>query len=76
MVTTVTIAGMRARFAVQAVFTALASVEGITRADVSLGRAVIEHDGRATPDRLREAVALAGCEVVAVEEARRGLPVL
>ena len=77
MVTTLTIAGMRAVYAVRAVFTALASVDGIARADVALGRAVIEHDGRATPDRLREAVALAGYEVVEVRDATRGsLPVL
>ena len=77
MLTTLTISGMRAVHAVRAVYTALASVEGIERADVSLGRAVVEHDGRATPERLREAVALAGCEVTGVEEdRRRTLPVL
>ena len=75
--TTLLIAGMRAVHAVRAVYTALASVEGIAHADVSLGRAVIEHDGRATPERLREAVALAGCEVTRVDEDRRTrLPVL
>jgi hypothetical protein len=51
-------------------------VEGITHADVAMGRAVVEHDGRATAERLREAVALAGCEVVAVHEDRRTLPTL
>ena len=77
VVTTLTIAGMPAVYAVRAVFTALASVEGIAHADVSLGRAVIEHDGRATPERLRAAVALAGCEVTAViEDRRRALPIV
>ena len=75
--TTLTIAGMPAVYAARAVFTALASVEGIAHADVSLGRAVIEHDGRATPDKLRAAVALAGCEVTEViEDRRRALPLL
>lgn len=74
MRTTLTIAGMRAVHAARAVYTALASVDGIAHADVVMGRAVIEHDGRATPERLREAVALAGCEVVAVHEDRRSLP--
>jgi copper chaperone CopZ len=76
MTSTLSIAGMRAVHAVRAVFTALASVEGIAHADVSLGKAVIEHDGRATADKLRAAVALAGCEVVEVREERRSLPVL
>lgn len=75
--TTLTISGMRAVYAVRAVYTALASVEGIAHADVSMGRAVIEHDGRATAASLREAVALAGCEVTRVDEDRRlRLPVL
>jgi copper chaperone CopZ len=73
MFTTLRIAGMLSVHSVRAVFTALAGVEGITGADVELGRAVIEHDGRATPERLREAVALAGCEVVEVVEERRRL---
>jgi copper chaperone CopZ len=75
VITTLTISGMRAVYAVRAVFTALASVEGIASADVSIGRAVIDHDGRATPERLREAVALAGYEVAeVVEDRRRSLP--
>jgi copper chaperone CopZ len=75
VITTLTIPGMRAVYAVRAVFTALASVEGIASADVSIGRAVVDHDGRATPERLREAVALAGYEVAeVVEDRRRSLP--
>jgi copper chaperone CopZ len=76
VVSVVTIRGMVAVHAVRAVFTALAGVEGIARADVELGRATVEHDGRATPERLREAIALAGCEVESVVEERRRLPVL
>ena len=75
--TTVRIAGMRSVHCVRAVFTALAGVEGITRADVTMGRAVVEHDGRATPERLRAAVALCGYEVEeSTEERPRSLPLL
>lgn len=74
MITTLRIGGMLSVHAKRAVFTALTGVEGISRAEVELGRAVIDHDGRATPERLREAVALAGCEVVEVVEDRRRLP--
>ena len=76
VVSVVTIRGMVAVHAVRAVFTALAGVEGISRADVELGRATVEHDGRATPERLREAIALAGCAVESVVEERRRLPLL
>ena len=77
VVSVVTIRGMVAVHAVRAVFTALAGVEGIVRAEVELGRATVEHDGRATPERLREAIALAGCEVESVvEEKKRRLPVV
>ena len=71
--TTLEIAGMHAVHAVRAVHTALAGVPGITRADVSLGRAAIEHDGRATVERLGAAVREAGFEVVRATEDRRTL---
>ena len=61
--------------AVRAVFTALQGVEGIVRADVSLGRATIEHDGRATASRLREAIATAGYVVTEIVEEKRRLAV-
>jgi hypothetical protein len=61
---------------VRAVFTALSAVEGIERAEVKIGRAVIEHDGRATCGRLGEALALVGCEMIACTEERRTLPLL
>lgn len=60
---------------VRAVFTALAGVEGIDRADVSIGKAVIEHDGTVTPDQIRAAVAVAGYEVVDIGNDRRTLPI-
>ena len=76
VVTTLVIRGMPAVHAVRAVYTALAGVEGIATADVTLGRAVIEHDGRATAERLAAAVALAGFEVEQCTEERRRLPTL
>jgi len=76
VVTTLVIRGMPAVHAVRAVFTALTAVEGIATADVSLGRAVVEHDGRATPERLAAAVALAGYEVTEWREERGRLPVI
>ena len=76
MTTVLLIGGMRSVHSVRAVFTALGGVEGVVRAEVTPGRAVVEHDGRVEPDRLREAVALAGCEVVELIEERRRLPTL
>ena len=70
------LSGMHAVHAVRAVFTALTAVEGITRADVQLGRAVIEHDGRATLERLREALAVVGVGIVDAIDERRRLPTL
>ena len=72
----VQIDGMTCQHCVRAVFTALTAVEGIERADVGLGVATIEHDGRATLDAVRDAVAVAGYSVVAGEEQRRRLRVL
>lgn len=74
MQTTVLIQGMSSAHAVRAVFTALAGVGGIDRADVSLGKAVIEHDGTVTVAAIGEAVALAGFEIGDVSESRRILP--
>ena len=61
---------------VQAVFTALTPVEGITSAVVTIGAATIEHDGRATAAALREAIAVAGYEAAPAAEDRRALPLL
>ncbi|MDQ6717428.1 MAG: cation transporter [Gemmatimonadota bacterium] len=74
MQTTVSIQGMSSAHAVRAVFTALAGVSGIDRADVTLGRAVIDHDGTVTVEAIREAVAIAGFEIGEAEENRRVLP--
>ena len=75
MRTTLLIDRMLSVHSVRAVYTALGMVEGITSADVQMGRAIVEHDGRATPEALRTAVELAGCEVRLVSEERRRLPI-
>jgi copper chaperone CopZ len=74
MITTLTITGMSCVHCKRAVFTALAAVPGIVRADVSIGRAVIQHDGSVRGDALRDAVAAAGYKVSDVAEDRRTLP--
>ncbi len=76
MVSTVTISGMSCAHCIRAVFTSLSGVEGISRADVSIGRAVIEHDGSVTAEAVREAISIAGYEVVDVRDDRRTLPVV
>jgi copper chaperone CopZ len=59
---------------VRAVFTSLAGVPGIDRADVSIGQAIIEHDGTVTPERIRDAITIAGYEVKDFKIDRRTLP--
>ncbi len=76
MRTEVTIRGMVAVHARHAVFTALAAVPGIERAEVELGRAVIEHGTAVSPAALASAIAHAGFEVTAVRELPRTLPTL
>ncbi len=61
--------------AVRAIYTALQGIEGIAQADVSRHGATIEHDGGATAERLRQAVANAGYEVLEINEERRRLTV-
>jgi copper chaperone CopZ len=56
------------------VFTSLAGVPGIERADVTIGQAVIEHDGTVTPDQIRDAIAVAGYTVEETKTSRRNLP--
>jgi copper chaperone CopZ len=76
-VTVAEIGGMRTAHCVNAVFTALAGVPGISRADVKVGRVEVEHDGRATEGALRGAIALAGYELLeTTEERQRALPLL
>ena len=61
---------------VRAVFTALGGVEGVSRADVSVGQAVIEHDGTVSQDAIAEAISIAGYEVADFRDDRRTLPVV
>jgi copper chaperone CopZ len=76
-VTIARIDGMRSVHCVRAVFTALAAVPGITSADVSIGRAEIAHDGRATPEAIAAALSLVGYPVTeTTEERQRSLPLL
>lgn len=74
MKTTASISGMTCAHCVRAVFTSLAGVEGIDRADVSIGRAVIEHDGTVTPEQIRNAIAVAGYDVTDFNHDARSLP--
>ena len=74
--TRLALAGMHAVHSVRAVFTALTAVEGIVRADVQLGRATLEHDGRVTLAQLEAALALVDVTITGREEVRRRLPTL
>jgi copper chaperone len=76
MLTRLRLQGMSCQRCVQAVFTALTPVPGIRSAEVTVGAATIEHDGRATVEALREAIAVTGYEVTVADEDRRRLPVL
>ena len=67
---------MTCQHCINAVFTSLTPVPGIISADVSLGAAVIEHDGRATIDALRDAIGAAGYDVTLASESRRQLPIV
>jgi len=76
MITRATVEGMTCQHCVRAVFTALTAVEGIVRADVSIGVIEVEHDGRATEEALRSAVAVAGYTLSGSATDRRVLPLL
>ena len=68
---------MRTVHCARAVYTALAAVPGVTTAEVVVGRAFIDHDGRASRELLAEAIALAGYELLeTTEERQRTLPLL
>ena len=71
MVSILTISGMVAVHGKRAVFTALSGVPGVRSADVELGRAVVDHDSDVSPDALRDAIALVGCEVTDIRVERR-----
>lgn len=76
MTTTANIQGMTCAHCVRAVFTALSGVKGISRADVSIGRAIIEHDGTVTPEAISEAISIAGYQVTDFNHDRRTLPLV
>jgi copper chaperone CopZ len=76
MITRIRIEGMSCQHCVRAVFTALAAVDGISRAEVRIGSAEVEHDGSATVDALRDAVAVAGYSVREDDRSRRQLPLV
>jgi len=76
MITTVTVDGMSCQHCVRAVFTALAAVPDIDRAEVSIGSARVEHDGSVTVEQLREAIAVAGYRVIDGNTNRRALPIV
>ncbi len=76
MITTARINGMTCAHCVRAVFTALGGVEGVSRADVSVGQAIVEHDGTVSNDAIREAISIAGYDVADFRDDRRTLPVV
>ncbi|MBA3656979.1 MAG: heavy-metal-associated domain-containing protein [Gemmatimonadaceae bacterium] len=76
MKTTANIEGMTCVHCVRAVFTSLSGVKGISRADVTIGRAVIDHDGTVTPEAIREAVSTAGYNVTDFKQDSRSLPLV
>jgi copper chaperone CopZ len=76
MRTRLRVLGMSSQHCVNAVFTALTPVEGILAAEVAIGSVEVEHDGRATVEALRDAIAVAGYEAVLATEDRRQLPIV
>ena len=76
MITHVRVEGMTCQHCVRAVFTALGGVPGISRADVRIGSADVEHDGTVTLEKIRDAIAIAGYSIREVETNRRALPLL
>lgn len=75
-VLTAELAGMRSVHCARVVFTALNGVEGVLRADVSMGRAALEHDGSVTVQHLRDAVEPFGYTVLEWTDKRTGLPLI
>lgn len=67
---------MRSVHCARAVYTALGMVDGVTTAEVVIGEAVVEHDGRAGAEELGAAVAMMGYTVVGIEQRGRTLPLL
>ncbi len=76
MKTTANIEGMTCVHCVRAVFTSLSGVKGISRADVTIGRAVIDHNGTVTPETIRQAISTAGYNVTDYKQDSRSLPLV
>jgi copper chaperone len=76
MITRARVEGMSCQHCVRAVFTALAALDGIARADVKIGAIEIEHEQPISLEQLRDAVAVAGYRVVEGHADRRVLPLL
>jgi hypothetical protein len=68
--------GMVAVHAKYAVFQALAAVEGITRAEVELGRVELEMNREPDEAALREAIAAVGFELREIRRLPKTLPLL
>lgn len=68
--------GMVAVHAKYAVFQALAAVEGITRAEVEMGRVELEMDREPDESAMRAAVEAVGFEVREIRRLPRTLPML
>ncbi len=73
MLTRARVSGMTTQHCIRAVFTSLAALEGVAWADVRMGVIEVEHDGRASVEALREAVAGAGYEVLDASTSRSPL---
>jgi len=67
---------MTCQHCVRAVFTALAGVAGISRAEVRIGSAEIEHDGSVTVEAIGSAIEVGGYRLREAESNRRVLPLL
>ncbi len=76
MVTTLYIDGMRTVHCTRAVFASLGSVDGITGAEVVVGRATLVHPSPLDESRLIAAVAAVGYQVRTCVTDRRRLPLL
>lgn len=74
IITILRIRGMHAVHAVRAVETALGGLVGVSRAEVTLGEAKVEHDRELTVESLVDAIVVAGFDVEGWRQERRRLP--
>jgi copper chaperone len=74
--TNVVVSGMSCVHCKRAVFTALAGVRGVLSAEVSIGRAEIDHEPHVTADAIRDAIRAAGYDVSELTRDTRTLPQL